>query len=58
VAGRKPTALPGNIKLPILFNTSLLAVSEVASEIQTLEIYQIFTKSFVLERNGTFVKFR
>jgi hypothetical protein len=58
VAGRKPTALPGNIKLPIVFNTSLVAVSEVASEIQTLQFYQVFMKSFVLERNGTFVKFR
>jgi hypothetical protein len=57
VAGRETTDLPGNLTIPITFNTSLVAVSVVASQIQALEICQVFTKSYVLERNEAFAKF-
>ena len=49
VAGRETTALPGNLTIPITFNTSLVAVSPVASQIQALEICQVFMISFVLK---------
>jgi hypothetical protein len=57
VAGSNTTTLPGNLTPSIKFDTSL-AVHEVAAEIQALEIGQVFKKSPVLERNGTFGKFR
>jgi hypothetical protein len=34
---------------PIIFDTPPVALSAVASKIQTLEIFQIFMKSFVLK---------
>jgi hypothetical protein len=49
VAGGETTALPGNLPLPIIFNTSLVAVSTVNAEIQALEIGQVLIKSFALE---------
>ena len=49
MAGGETTASPGNLLLPIIFNTSLVAVSAVASQIQALEICKIFMKSFVLK---------
>jgi hypothetical protein len=58
VAGRKTTTSTGNLTLPIIFGPSLVAVHIVVSEIQALEIGQVFKKSSVLERNGTFGKFR
>jgi hypothetical protein len=50
VAGRETTALPGNLTIPITFNASLIAQSAVASQIQALEICQVFMISFVLKR--------
>jgi len=50
VAGRKTTALPGSLPFPIIFKTSLVAVSTVTAEIHALEICQVFMKNFVLKR--------
>jgi hypothetical protein len=49
VVGGKTTALPGNLPLPIIFNTSLIVVSTVNAEIQAFEIGQVLMKSFVLK---------
>jgi hypothetical protein len=49
VAGMETTLLPGNLQLPIIFDTSPVAVSAEASQIQALEICQVFMKIYVME---------